>query len=93
MRSFSILHGPTKNEYRLMEDWIRDLVAFMRDEEDYEYGTLQPDSYKVITPEGKIEIQKDQRWEELLKLADVFSGSHNENADVNIDVKKIVIKY
>jgi hypothetical protein len=57
-----------------MEDWIRDLGAFLRDEKGYDYGTLQPEDYKVITPDGNIEVQKDQRWEELLGLADVFSG-------------------
>jgi hypothetical protein len=80
MTSFSILHGPNEKEYGLVENWINDLGAFLGDEKEYSYGTLQPEEYKIITPDGKIEIQKDQRWEELLGLADVFSG-HPEVAD------------
>jgi hypothetical protein len=65
--SFSILHG-------LMENWIADLVAFVNDDQAYEYGTKEIDDFKVVTPEGTIQVQKDQRWEELLGLASVFSG-------------------
>ena len=57
-----------------MNDWIRDLVAFVNDEKNYSYGTQRIDEFKVMTPEKKIEIQKDARWSELLKLADHFSG-------------------
>jgi hypothetical protein len=57
-----------------MENWIRDLGAFLRDEKEYSYGALMAEDYKVITPDGKIEIQEDRRWKELLGLADVFSG-------------------
>ena len=62
-----------------MGDWILDLKMFLEDNKEYKYGTNQPDEYKVITPKGRIEIQKDPRWEELLELADVFSGSVAEN--------------
>jgi hypothetical protein len=72
--SFSILHGPTPAERVLMENWIADLVAFVNDDQAYEYGTKEIDDFKVVTPEGTIQVQKDQRWEELLGLASVFSG-------------------
>ncbi|KAL3417649.1 hypothetical protein PVAG01_10659 [Phlyctema vagabunda] len=72
--NFSITHGPTERELVLMKDWIRDLVAFVGAEQEYRYGTNEIDEFKVATPEGKIEIQKDTRWKELLNLADVFSG-------------------
>ncbi|KAK0120313.1 hypothetical protein ONS95_011719 [Cadophora gregata] len=72
--NFSIHHGPTPDERVLLEDWIRDLVAFVNDEKDYSYGTNKIDEFKVMTPEKKIEIRKDARWSELLKLADHFSG-------------------
>jgi len=72
--SFSILHGATPEERLLMEDWIRDLVAFVNDGKDYSYGTKSIGEYKVMTPEKKIEVQRDARWVELLKLADHFSG-------------------
>ncbi|CZT43365.1 uncharacterized protein RSE6_03394 [Rhynchosporium secalis] len=40
----------------------------------YVYGTTRVDEMKVMRPEKKIEVQKDGRWEELLQLADHFSG-------------------
>ncbi|KAH8687309.1 carboxylesterase [Tricladium varicosporioides] len=72
--NFSILHGPTPRERKLMEEWVIDLAMFLRNEKAFKYGTEMPDEYKVVTPEGEIEVQKDPRWEELLELADIFSG-------------------
>ena len=46
----------------------------MNDGKDYSYGTKSIGEYKVMTPEKKIEVQRDARWVELLKLADHFSG-------------------
>ena len=57
-----------------MHAWIRDLVAFVNHESDYVYGTEQVDEVKVATPQGRIEIQKDSRWAELLSLMAVFAG-------------------
>lgn len=68
------MHGPTPEERKLLDTWIRDLAAFVNNEEGYSYGTRVADEYKVMTAEGKIELQKDTRWEPLLKLMDVFSG-------------------
>ncbi|RAL14676.1 carboxylesterase [Aspergillus homomorphus CBS 101889] len=73
--NYSIMHGPNPDEKVLMDAWIRDLAAFVNNEEGYSYGTRVADEYKVMTPEGKIAIQKDARWEHLLKLMDVFSGA------------------
>lgn len=56
-----------------MHGWIRDLVAFVN-ESDHTYGTEKADEVKVATPEGRIEIQKDSRWSELLGLMEVFAG-------------------
>ena len=73
--SYSIMHGPTSDEQQLMHEWIRDLVAFVNDDKDYVYGTNKADEVKVATPGGKIEIQQDKRWSELLGLMDVFAGT------------------
>ncbi|KAJ5142130.1 alpha/beta-hydrolase [Penicillium atrosanguineum] len=71
--NFSILHGPTPAERKLMEDWIALFVAFVNDDHTYEFGTNAIDEMKVATPEGRIEIQKDERWESLVKLGAVFA--------------------
>lgn len=68
------MHRPSGADRALMDDWIRDLAAFVKDERGYAYGTRSADEYKVMTPDGKIEVQKDPRWEGLLQLMDVFSG-------------------
>ncbi|GLI76984.1 hypothetical protein PoHVEF18_005266 [Penicillium ochrochloron] len=72
--NFSIMHGPTTAERTLMEDWIEQFVAFVKDNQGYEFGTRAIDEIKVATPDGTIEIQKDQRWESLVKLGDVFAN-------------------
>lgn len=73
------MHGPKPAERQLMDSWISDLVAFVSGDNDYSYGTKKCDDYKVMTPDGNIEIQNDPRWAELLKLMDVFSGCSCEN--------------
>lgn len=57
-----------------MADWIRILVAFVNNDETYEYGSKTVQEMKVITPEGTIEVQKDQRWDELVRIGNIFSG-------------------
>ncbi|GMF78450.1 unnamed protein product [Aspergillus oryzae] len=73
------MHGPNPAERHLMDNWIHDLVAFVNGDNGHSYGTKECDEYKVMTPDGNIEIQKDPRWDELLKLMDVFSGFSCEN--------------
>lgn len=57
-----------------MEGWIQSFVAFVNDDPEYEFGTHQIDEMKVATAEGKIEVQKDQRWGELVKLGEIFAS-------------------
>lgn len=73
--SFSICHGPTAAERRLLEDWIQILAAFVNDDNRYKFGTTSIDQMKVMTPEGRVEIRPDERWEELVKLGGIFAGS------------------
>ncbi|KAK7227901.1 hypothetical protein V2G26_000071 [Clonostachys chloroleuca] len=72
--NFSIQHGPTPRERKLMENWIRVLVAFVNDEESFDFGTRTVQEMRVATPQATIEVQKDQRWDELLQIGDIFSG-------------------
>jgi hypothetical protein len=67
------MHSPTPAERQLLDDWIRDLRAFVHDEKGYAYGTTRPDEFKAMTPQGTIEIQNDDRWNELLGVIDIFS--------------------
>ncbi|KAJ5635583.1 alpha/beta-hydrolase [Penicillium longicatenatum] len=72
--NFSILHGPTNEERELMEGWIQSFVAFVNDDSEYDFGTNEIDEMKVATSGGKIEIQEDQRWGELVKLGEIFAS-------------------
>ncbi|KAK4921228.1 hypothetical protein LTR66_016683 [Elasticomyces elasticus] len=74
--NFAILHGPTEAERVLMNDWIKSLVAFVQDDQEYDFGTRSIDEMKVATPQGTIEIQSDGRWESLVKLGEVFADDH-----------------
>lgn len=57
-----------------MKGWISDLTAFVQNDERYTYGTKAIDEFKVVTSEGRIIVQRDERWNELLGLAAVFAG-------------------
>ena len=59
-----------------MNDWIKSLVAFVQDDQEYDFGTRSIDEMKVATPQGTIEIQSDGRWESLVKLGEVFADDH-----------------
>ncbi|KAG6353724.1 hypothetical protein INS49_005433 [Diaporthe citri] len=73
--SFAICHGPTAAERQLMEGWIQILKAFVNDDKVYKFGTTSMDQIKVMTPEGKVEIRSDERWEELVKLGGIIAGN------------------
>jgi hypothetical protein len=68
------MHGPTPAELELLNEWIHDLRAFVHNEDNYHYGTSKDDDLKVMTAEGKIEVRKDCRWEELLQVMNIFVG-------------------
>lgn len=74
LKSFSICHGPTPDERRLMQDWIQILIAFVNDDEDYEFGTKAVDEMRLATPQATIEVQQDKRWHELVRIGEVFAG-------------------
>ncbi|KAH7120538.1 Alpha/Beta hydrolase protein [Dactylonectria macrodidyma] len=78
--NYSITHGPTEEERQLMDDWIRDLRAFVHFEDGYVYGTAEPGEYKVMTHDGKIKVQNDPRWEELLQVMTIFSGLRKDSS-------------
>lgn len=59
-----------------MEEWIKSLVAFVQDTQEYDFGTKSIDEMKVATPQGSIEIQKDVRWGDLVRLGEVFADDH-----------------
>lgn len=57
-----------------MDEWIKILVAFVHGEEAYEFGTKKVSEMKVATPEGKIEVRQDERWEDLTMSGAVFAS-------------------
>ncbi|KAL4955704.1 Alpha/Beta hydrolase protein [Aspergillus filifer] len=71
--NFSITYGPTPSERVLMEDWIKNLVAFVNGDEEFGFGTRSIEEMKVVTPQGGVEVRKDERWEELLAVGEVFA--------------------
>lgn len=72
--NFSIQHGPTAAEMRLMEEWLDILIAFAHDDRKYDFGTRAIDEFKVVTSEDVIEIQQDKKWGHLVKLSEVFAS-------------------
>ncbi|KAF6810105.1 hypothetical protein CSOJ01_06517 [Colletotrichum sojae] len=72
--NFSLCHGPNATERKLLDDWIRTLVAFVQADETFTFGTSSIKEMKVMTPEGKIELRPDERWNELVGLGKIFAG-------------------
>lgn len=58
-----------------MEAWVESFVAFVNNDREFDFGTSSVDEIKVVTPEGTIEVQKDERWESLVKLGEVFANA------------------
>lgn len=56
-----------------MDQWIQILVAFVNDDKTYDFGTKAIDEYKALTPDMKIEVKKDARYEELKALGKLFA--------------------
>ncbi|GLA30700.1 hypothetical protein AnigIFM63326_009134 [Aspergillus niger] len=71
--NYSIMHDPTAPERELMNEWIKILVSFVHDDNTYEFGTQSLDEFKVATPQGMVQVKRDPRWQELVKLGEVFS--------------------
>lgn len=57
-----------------MEDWIQILVAFVNNDGSYDFGTQKMEEMKIATPSGTIEVQNDERWDELVRIGDIFAG-------------------
>lgn len=72
--NFSITHGPTAKEQTLMKDWIDNLVAFMQDDGQFDFGTRSVADMKVVTADGQIKVEEDQKYSSLVDLARVFTG-------------------
>lgn len=58
-----------------MEDWIANLVAFVHDYRSFDFGTRSISEMKVATPECRIEVKADDRWDRLIELATYFADS------------------
>lgn len=58
-----------------MDEWIKMLVALVQDDSSYDFGTKTEKDLKVATPEATIEIRPDDRWDELVKLGEIFGKS------------------
>lgn len=56
-----------------MEDWIQNLIAFVRDDKAFDFGTRAIDQVKAIKSDATIEVVKDERYEELKKLGELFA--------------------
>lgn len=51
----------------------------MKDDPDYCFGTKTEKDLKVATPEAKIDILADERWDELVRLGEIFGKSVDQS--------------
>lgn len=61
-----------------MEKWIDTLVAFVKNEKDYDHGTRTVREVVMATPEAGVEVRLDPRWDELVKLGEIFGSSSDK---------------
>lgn len=57
-----------------MDEWIKILVAFVQNDRSYSFGTKSLDEMKVATPSATVEVQRDSRWQDLVRLGEIFAG-------------------
>lgn len=53
-------------------DW--DVGGLYIDNGDFEFGMRSIEGMKVVTPEGRVELRKDERWEVLTRLGTMFAN-------------------
>lgn len=57
----------------MMSEWIRNLIAFVQNDKDFDFGTRQIEEHKVVSPDMKIAVVTDDRFKELSALGSVFA--------------------
>lgn len=58
-----------------MDEWIKILVAFVKDDSSYRFGTKTEKDLKVAMPKAEIDMLVDERWDELVRLGEIFGKS------------------
>ncbi|KAG8420756.1 hypothetical protein J3458_002687 [Metarhizium acridum] len=71
--NYSISQLPTDEERKMLDAWVKILVAFVGGDEDFDFGTRTIDEVKVLTSNRNITIEKDVRYSELRELGATFS--------------------
>ena len=56
-----------------MEKWIQNLIAFIRNDTIFDFGTRAIDEVKAIKSDATIEVIQDERFEELRRLGKLFA--------------------
>ncbi|KAJ4191883.1 hypothetical protein NW767_010790 [Fusarium falciforme] len=71
--NYSIHHGPTAEEKAMMSEWIGNLVAFVQNDKEFDFGTRQIEQHKIVSPDMKIEVVTDGGFKELSALGSDFA--------------------
>ncbi|EFZ03017.1 carboxylesterase/lipase domain protein [Metarhizium robertsii] len=71
--NYSINQLPTDEERKMLDTWVKILVAFVGGDEDFDFGTRTIDEVKVLTSKMDVAIEKDARYNELRELGAIFS--------------------
>ncbi|KAH0592042.1 hypothetical protein MHUMG1_10253 [Metarhizium humberi] len=71
--NYSINQLPTDEERKMLDTWVKILVAFVGGGEDFDFGTRTIDEVKVLTSKMDVAIEKDARYNELRELGAIFS--------------------
>nr|XP_019049415.1 hypothetical protein I302_03204 [Kwoniella bestiolae CBS 10118]OCF28345.1 hypothetical protein I302_03204 [Kwoniella bestiolae CBS 10118] len=73
IHNFSIMHGPTPKEEKLMKEWITDYANFVN-WRPMNFGTTKWEEVKVLSSKhgGSILIEEDRKWGYLEKVSAIM---------------------
>lgn len=71
--SYSINQLPSDEERKMMDEWVKILVAFVGANPNFDFGTKKIDDLKVLTNTMGIRVERDDRYKELRDLGAIFS--------------------
>ncbi|WWC86424.1 uncharacterized protein L201_001301 [Kwoniella dendrophila CBS 6074] len=73
IHNFSIMHGPSVEEEKLMKEWIKDYANFVN-WRPMNFGTRTWEQVKVLSPKhgGSIQIEEDLKWGYLERVSAIM---------------------
>lgn len=60
--------GLTRTEQAVIKRWLKPFAAFIRGDEDIEWGTENITDLRVLDSDGSVQIYRDKRWDHTISV-------------------------